>query len=175
MTTINLLPKKPQNVVREQKVSRILLVIAIIILIMASVGGAILSSSVLVNKRKIEEVNKTIDKLTVDIVRQNQIEQRQVLLMNRLEGVNSLLIKRVSFYERARGLISVLPEGITLTEMELIANQKEANIRLKANSFNIFSQLMQVWEGDKYVKIKLTDVRRERDGIYQLALTVTEK
>src|SRR4030043_1297606 len=104
MTSINLLPSQPKRIIEEKKWAWILLIAAVVLLIVATLVWATLNSLILVNNRQTAEAKKAIDALIQNITSQNQTEQRQALLINRLDGINALLTKRISFYDRVNNL-----------------------------------------------------------------------
>lgn len=133
-------------------------------------------SSSIVLKRQDTVLNANIDSLQTQIKSQSQVEQRQILLTNRLDNINGILAKRPELAERLIKVTSLFPSDVTVTDAELSGTAGKLTVGLSAATYQGFVQSIQILQNsDVLAAITLKGTNRKADGTYNLTLEIKDQ
>ena len=133
-------------------------------------------SSSIVLKRKDAVLNANIDSLQSQIKSQEQIEQRQILLTDRLNSISGLLAKRPQLAERLKKVTVLFPSDVTIVNIELSEAADKFTVGLSAATYQSFVQSIQTLQNSQVLAmVALEETNRKMDGSYSLILEIKDQ
>lgn len=133
-------------------------------------------SSSIVLKRQDAILNANLDSLQSQIKSQTQIEQRQILLIDRLNSISGLLAKRPKLAERLTKVTNLFPSDVVITSVELSGTADKLTVGLSAATYQSFVQSIQILQkSDVLAVVTLKGTDRKADGTYNLTLEIKDQ
>lgn len=170
---INLLPSTDGSDRKQKHAVQVANLLLFIVLFIASVAAAITWSIAIIIPKQISEEEQKISSLQQQILKLSEKEQKVQLLANRLTKAAAVLKSRVALEERLHRLLTVLPEGVSVSATETQESNALVKLSVTSATFDGFSQLLALLQSGKFTSVKVVDLARGKNGVYALDIEVT--
>lgn len=169
---INFITGAQRLAAKQRRIALLATLVAAGVFGFAVVVGVGVFSVKLLTARQLETQELEIQRLQQLVSQFSQTEQRQQLIVNRLKSIKSILSVRPEIQHQLQQLTETLPDLIEIKNIEISAKDESAKVHLASASYTGFLSVIEALEGSNWEEINISGIKRNREGVYQLALEV---
>lgn len=173
MPEINLISAEQKRLSQARKVVWLAVIIASAALIVSLVVSAGLYSLSLVNTKHILKQENLISSLQQELTQMEKIEQRQVLIYDRLDSSENLLAARPALAVRLDRLVNTFPDNVSVETIKIDGNDRSSQVSLSAATFAGFFDTIKILKGGGFSAVDFDRIDRDKSGTYRFKIIIT--